>query len=401
MSGIQRSLSRLRKGFSELSFEKKLTIFFVPVFVALLGTFVPRFLGGDGGGGGGEVSVVIDERDEPRAENLEVVELVARNSQDPWTSAEIRVLVRNTGTVDSLIHSAEFRVAEYDALELCFPPEGELEVSGTYELVLPALQGDGRSFDVDLQQRIPAGEPDVFSFEARLGDEYAPVNGDSRLYALDVFLHHDTAEAPLAAGRVLLALPFPGTTQVVNPGEGSLAGAYFDPECPSRNVALLQSFLAGEGERSGELDQAAADPSAFYGAPSDPLPEPTEAERESALAAGTEVASALGARDLEGACEALDPGSRPRLELESGLECPELVRPLADLVAAGFAGPPEVMGEHAGWIRMTAPASGDGHQLVLVAQASLDPFSPERVVLGWVVTNLYDAAEGPLDLANR
>ena len=79
----QRSDTGLRRRFAELSLEKKLSIFFVPVFVAVVGTLVPRFLGGGD--------------DQPREENLEVVDLEAHNSTSYRISAEVRVLVRNTG----------------------------------------------------------------------------------------------------------------------------------------------------------------------------------------------------------------------------------------------------------------------------------------------------------------
>jgi hypothetical protein len=388
----QQAEGGLRRRFAELSLEKKLSIFFVPVFAALLGTLVPRFLG-DGGGsaGGGSLAVVIDERTEPRAENLQVVDLVTRNSRAEDLSfgagAELRLLVRNTGTVDSLIHSAEFDVVEYEEAELCLPPEGELAVSGTYELTLPSLDGEGRSFEVDLQQQVPAGEPDVFSFDVRLDDEYVPVNGDSRLYVLEASLQHDVDETPLEAGRALLALPFPGVSQFVYPG--SIEGSYFDPECPERNVDRLRRLVALDAEHSAELEGFAADPAATE-PPGLPLAEPTQSDVERAAAAAGALVDALAAGDGASACGRINATSVLRIENWSDRSCEEYVEPLTSLVVPGDD--LDVVETHPGWLKLAAPPA-DEHQLVVLVQNTSQAGSAQAA---WEVTNLYDVAVGPL-----
>lgn len=388
-----RSDSSLRRRFAELSLEKKLSIFFVPVFAALVGTLVPRFLGG-GDSPDGVSAVVIEERSEPRAENLQVIDLALHNSRDEDLSfgagAELRVLVRNTGTVDSLIHSAEFDVVEYEEVELCAPPEGELLVSGTYELTLPSVGGEGRSFDVDLQQQIPAGEPDVFSFDVRLDDEYVPVNGDSRLYVLEAFLRHDLEETRLEAGRALLALPFPGALQFVYPSTGALGGSYFDPECPARNLDRLRRLVALDAEHSDELERFAADPAAAAEPLGEPRPEPSQSDVEQASAAAGTFVDALAAGDGQTARGTINASSALLIENWSDLSWEEYVDPLTSLAVPGAD--LDVVETHPGWMKLAASAADD-HQLVVLVQDTSQPGSAEAT---WEVTNLYDSAVGPL-----
>jgi hypothetical protein len=385
-----------RRSFAELSLEKKLSIFFVPVFAAVLGTLVPRFLGGGGDSpGGGPASIVIDNRTEPRSENLQVVDLLTLNSRDKALSfgagAELRVLVRNTGTVDSLIHSAEFDVVEYEEVELCAPPEGEMAVTGTYELVLPSLGEDGLTFDVDLQQGIPAGEPDVFSFNVRLDEEYEPVNGDSRLYVLEAFLRHDLEQDRVPVGRALLALPFPGAVQFAYPSTGSLGGSYFDPECPARNRELLERLLGLDAEHSDELELFAADPAAAAEPIGEPLPDPTQGDVDQATAAAGNVVAPLAAGDASAACAAINETSALLLENWSDLSCADYVAPLTGLASAGAA--LTLVEAHPGWMKLTAPPVNE-HQLVVLVQITSPPGTPAA----WEVTNLYDTAVGPLHL---
>lgn len=392
----QRSDSSLRHRFAELSLEKKLSIFFVPVFAAVVGTLVPRFLGGGGDSPGADsAAIVIQERPEPQSENLEIVDLVTLNSRDEALSfgagAELRLLVRNTGNVDSLIHSAEFDVVEYDEVELCAPPEGEMAVSGTYELTLPSLGEEGATFDVDLQQRIPAGEPDVFSFDVRLDDEYKPVNGDSRLYVLEAFLRHDLEEARVEAGRALLALPFPGVLQFVYPSTGSLGGSYFDPECPARNLERLERLLALDAEHSDELELFAADPAAAAEPLGEPLAEPTSSDVDQASAAAGELAGALAAGDGQAACGTINATSATLIENWSDLSCEEYVKPLTSLILPGAE--LDLVEAHPGWMKLTAPPAQGQGQLVVLVQITSQLGAGETT---WEVTNLYDAARGPL-----
>lgn len=390
----QRPSPSFRQRFAELSLEKKLSIFFVPVFAAVVGTLVPRFLGESAPPPATPATVT----EEAPSENLQILDLDALNSRDEALSygagAGLTINVRNSGDLVSVIHAAEFDVVEFDEVELCFPPEGELPVSGTYDLTLPSVDGAGQSFEVDVQQQIPAGEPDSFSFNVRLDDEYLPTNGDSRLYVLDVFLRHDVEEARVAAGSALLALPFPGVSQFVYPPTGSQGGFFFDPECPARNLARLERFVALDGERSDELERFAADPAADLGdSPLESLPDPTPEEIAQAVAVGEALVEALTVDGAGPACGLLNESGALAIEGWSDLPCDEYVEPLRSLVSPGVA--LEVAEAHPGWIKLLAP-SLDGGQLALLVQIT-SGYGAESVV--WEVTNLYDVAVGPLFLS--
>jgi hypothetical protein len=392
----QRPSPSFRQRFAELSLEKKLSIFFVPVFAAVVGTLVPRFLGGDSSPP--PPATVTEQREDVPSENLQILDLDALNSRDKSLSygatAGLTIDVRNAGDLVSVIHAAEFDVVEFQEVELCYPPEGELPISGTYELTLPSVDGSGQSFEVDVQQQIPAGAPDAFSFDVRLDDEYTPVNGDSRLYLLHASLRHDVAESPVDAGSALLALPFPGVSQFVYPASGSQGGFVFDPECPARNLARLQSFLALDGERSDELARFAADPSADLGdEPLEPLPEPSEEDIMEAVAVGDAFVEALASEGAAAACGLINETAVLFIESYSDGPCAEYVAPFEGLVASGAA--LEVDEAHPGWVKLLGP-SGDGGQLALLVQITSGSGSTPVV---WEVTNLYDVAVGPLVLS--
>lgn len=388
----QRSDTSFRHRFAELSLEKKLTIFFVPVFAAVVGTLVPRFLSED-------TPAVPPAPSEQREEKLEVLSLEIVNSNELADWAEVKVAVRNTGVVDSLIHAAEFQVVSYDAAELCVLPEGQIEVSGTYDLVLPARTPDVESFDVSMQQRIPPGEADIFSFTVRLDDDYVPPAGDSRLYALDISLRHDTAVGALDAGRALLALPFPFWIQFAYPGRAYISNL-FDPECQTRNSERLASFLALDGARSDELDAFPADAPAEARENIEPPPALTDSDREEALAVAAGFATQLAGGELDAACRSMDPDAREQLTFVADASCEELLSSLAALVSPESVGELTQAEAQPGWIKVVAPADG-GHQLAVVLQltADLRRANPER--LEWAITNVYDTAEGPVDLAAR
>jgi hypothetical protein len=187
----------LRRQWADLSLDKKLSIVVVPVVLTLVGLFVPRFL---------------DDGAPPRKEELAVIgkPVVLNDKKRSFgNAAELQVLVRNTGTVPALIHSAEFRISRFESAEVCVVPQGELDVSGTYDVVLPAgADAAGKVVVANLAQRVPAGEPDRFSVNIRVADD-DPVYGVSRMYVLDVLLRHDDAKQPLNVGPDHRRAPVP------------------------------------------------------------------------------------------------------------------------------------------------------------------------------------------------
>jgi hypothetical protein len=391
----QRSPSSFRERFAELSLEKKLSIFFVPVFAAVVGTLVPRFLGGDSAPP--PPPTVTEQREAAPSENLEILDLDVLNARDEALSygavAELRINVRNAGNLVSVIHAAEFDIAEFEEIELCLPPQGELPVSGTYELILPSVDGAGQSFEVDVQQQIPAGEPDSFSFRATLDGEYVPTNGDSRLFVLDASLRHDVEEEPVGVGKALIALPFPGESQFVSPRTGSSGGTLFDPECPERNVARLQRFLDGDAEHSQELERFVADPAGDRQGELEPLPEPSEEDIAEAVSLAEAFVETLAVDGPQSACELMNVSGAVYIEAYADMSCADYARPLSTLVTPGAS--LEVVETHPGWMKLlTSPA--DGGQLALLVQVT-SPYGVEPFV--WEITNVYDVSVGPLVLS--
>jgi hypothetical protein len=391
----QRSPSSFRQRFAELSLEKKLSIFFVPVFAAVVGTLVPRFLSGESAAP--PPATVTEQHDEAPSESLQILDLDVLNSRDEslgyGVGAELRINVRNAGNLVSVIHAGEFDVSEFEEVELCLPPEGELPVSGTYDLTLPSVDGAGQSFEVDVQQQIPAGEPDSFSFKAHLDDEYEPTNGDSRLYVLDAFLRHDVEESRVDAGSALLALPFPGVDQFVYPSSGSIGGIYFDPECPRRNLARLERLLALDAEHSDELERFVADPAADLQSDFEPLPEPSQEGIAQAVGVGDAFVQTLAADGAGPACGLMNVSGAGSIESWADVPCAEYVEPLRSLVSQGVA--LDVAEAHPGWIKLLTPPL-DGGQLALLVQITSE-YGKKPLV--WEVTNLYDVAVGPLFLS--
>jgi hypothetical protein len=390
----QRSPSSFRERFAELSLEKKLSIFFVPVFAAVVGTLVPRFLGGESAP---PPTTITEQREEAPSESLEILDLNVLNSVDEsldyGAGGELRLNVRNSGDLVSVIHAAEFDVSAFEEVELCLPPQGELPVTGTYDLILPSVDGAGQSREVDVQQQVPSGEPDSFSFRAELDEEYVPTNRDSRLFVLDVFLRHDLEEERVAVGSALLALPFPGVDQFVYPSTGSIGGLYFDPECPSRNVDRLRRFLDADAERSQELEQFAADPAASFQSDFEPLPEPSQEEIATAVGVGQAFVETLATEGPTSACAVMNISGAGSIENYADVPCADYVEPLERLVSPGVV--LDVAEAHPGWVKLLGP-SVDGDQLALLVQITSE-YGREPLV--WEVTNLYDVSIGPLVLS--
>ena len=255
------------------------------------------------------------------------------------------------------------------------------------------MDGAGQSFEVDVQQQIPAGEPDSFSFRATLDDEYVPTNGDSRLFVLDAFLRHDVEEERVDAGSALIALPFPDASQFVYPSSGSIGGLYFDPECPARNVARLQRLLEGDAAHSQELERFAADPEAGLQSDFEPLPDPTQEDVAAAVGVGEAFVEALAADGPHAVCGLMNITGAARIEDYADVPCADYVQPLAELVSPGAS--IEVAETHPGWIKLLGPPE-EGGQLALLVQVTSE-YGKKPLV--WEVTNLYDVSVGPLVLS--
>jgi hypothetical protein len=376
----------------EMALEKKLSIVFIPVFLTAVGILVPNvLLSGDG----------------KRKEALETVgPLVVRNAStkayDYGQGAAVEVRLRNTGESSSFVHTAELRVKRFTPAEVCVPPQGEVALSASYNVVLPAERAQGAAQKVTLEQEVEAGSVDRFAFAVRAeqGSRRAQEAGASdtpSFYLLDVYLYHDTSSNPLHAGEALVALPFPRQEQFVPLDWARFGIPVFDPECLSRNTARLKSVLSWAAPYSAELGAFAAK---IVNTPTElsKIPESTEADRAKASTRARATVDALRAGDLGRACAGLDRALDGYLFVARKERCPNYMKRVTDGLALGSLGVPQVIETHRGWYKFATaePSNGSKHRLVVIAQrVAVEPGSPDPKFT-WKVTNVYDEADGPL-----
>jgi hypothetical protein len=173
--------------------------------------------------------------------------------------------LRNPGNGISVITSARFIVKHFAALGTtgCIPGAGPIPVAADYQAALPPMARPGEAINADFSEQVSANSADRFSigfsFVTSDAYEYPYLNGDgtgaSRLYELEVELFHDSDTAPLRAGTILLALPFPAYEFFPGGTDTGLSGA-----CASKNLAILRRMLSLKGARSPELEAFGKDP---------------------------------------------------------------------------------------------------------------------------------------------
>jgi hypothetical protein len=390
----------LRQQWRGIDLEKKLSIIVIPVTLAVAGFLAQRFLMGDS--------------TPPRKESLQIVgDPVVLNDTTKergyGQTAQVEVRLRNTGTVGAYLHKAQFRVARFVPSEICAPPQGEVAVSARYPVVLPGNPTAGQLVERPINQEVKAGDPDRFAFDmlvdiesSRHARSAAPV-GAPGLYLLDISVYHDDSEEPVPAGQALVAIPFPRTEQFVYHDGLIAAGLLVDPECPERNLRRLRSMLQTTGIRSPELERLASDPRGSVAIPSQ-IPVPTAADRHEAGQAAVELAFALAQGNTKEACRQMDSGALARYSEGFDVECPQLMRRVLDSLGNQVAANLDLERAERGWFRFSNPASEarDGHRIVVIVERAPN-FAPAAGQGGrlWVVTNVYDAAEGPIPLLYR
>jgi hypothetical protein len=384
----------LRRQWADLSLDKKLSIVVVPVVLTLVGLFVPRFL---------------DDGAPPRKEELAVIgkPVVLNDKKRSFgNAAELQVLVRNTGTVPALIHSAEFRISRFESAEVCVVPQGELDVSGTYDVVLPAgADAAGKVVVANLAQRVPAGEPDRFSVNIRVADD-DPVYGVSRMYVLDVLLRHDDAKQPLNVGQIIVALPFPDGVHFAVSEVAFIHRFLPDPECPTRNLTRLQTLLSLPATRAADLDRFLVN--ALERKESEAtLATPSHTARDRASAAASRMLNMIREAAFKTACDSLTyaghgafEGAIDRRRGGRSDSCRTYLGSLAAGVPPPAAGPVKITETHRRWFKLAAarPAGGRSNLVLIVEALPVDLVATGKARrVEWLVTNIYDAADGPPD----
>lgn len=165
----------------------------------------------------------------------------------------LEVSLLNAGGQRTIFTSAQFEVLRYAVLEDCTLYAGApLEVSATYDVVLPLDPPIGHVVEVPISQEIAGDEADRVAF--RFGNpELGPNTNTGFLYLLAVRLIHSTDQLVLAAGEALVSLPGTASAAVVGPGEDA------DERCVSRNATMLADLISDDVAVSAELLDLAAE----------------------------------------------------------------------------------------------------------------------------------------------
>ena len=232
-------LNDVRTRLSELSRVQKTglgTIFIVPLIVGVVVARVDRAIEG-------ATTPAVQA-----SAKLEVLVMEVVGGIDP-TAQAIDLTVRNTGDTVSVITGAALSIRDSGLLRICEGGGGTLESSKDYDAQLPADPAPGDIVEARLSQQIAADEADRFSVRLSVPDGAA--QDGLRLYHLDVGLLHDAEEEPLAAGQVIVSVPY-------LPAAGWFAPdlAANDDEmgaCFRANAETLERFLALEGARADAL----------------------------------------------------------------------------------------------------------------------------------------------------
>ena len=229
-----------RSNWAEISFEKKLSMFVAPIFVAVVtAVALPRVAGG----GGGDAAST-----KPSDEQLEVSDLTVDNSAE---GTKIHLAVRNIGGLVSVATNARFRILKFATLGACLPEAYQLPTH-TYDLVLPTENAEGKTRDVSISQEIEANDSDRFSFDVGLDEP--PLSTTSYLYRLEVGLFHDRKTTPVQAGEVWLAEPFPQEHWFSVPDSlGDDAFSQQVKSCVDENRANLSAIYSGSASVSPDL----------------------------------------------------------------------------------------------------------------------------------------------------
>lgn len=252
MTSLWRKLVRagqnLRTKWSEVSFEKKLAMFVAPVFVAVMSALLIPLVTGAGDDGDNTddertTETVSTQAAKVSGTGLEVAGLAVRDDDE---DTRIDMTLRNAGDGVAIANRATFRITRFRRVGACLP-EAYLLPSHTYDLVLPVTRPEGKLVDVDLSQAIKPDEADRIGFRVGVDDDDL-TSTMSYLYRLDVQLAHDGARAPIRAGSLVVAKPFPGAHWFEYDGSDAEV-----ERCVRANRAALAVVTAGEPAASPEM----------------------------------------------------------------------------------------------------------------------------------------------------
>lgn len=218
------------------------------------------------GSGGGETTVAIEPIQHVAASaHLKAVDLLVEDDVGRYPfHSRVEATLHNIGGRLAVITRARIKILHVYELPLCFT-QGDLPVSGSYGVLLPADAEPGQVVEAPLHQQVGADEPDRFALD--LGVDGAHLKG-VYLFDLDISLVNDGSKVPLPLGRVLVSLPeTPGPQNYVwREGDGESLNETFNPyghpvrevwsesmPCWRENTKLLRRAFDERATHSPEL----------------------------------------------------------------------------------------------------------------------------------------------------
>lgn len=164
--------------------------------------------------------------------------------QTDRSRVRVEVRLRNTGKRRTVITDAVVTIRKLIAVPPC-GLGGGIEVSNTYDVVLPRHAADGDSVEFPINQQIAPDGVDRFVFTVGHDND-----AGEAIYQLDFAVRHDNENGPSEVGRVLIALP----------GVPATALLYLDDppaqrDCGQEVIDSLREAAQLEGVRSPQLDR--------------------------------------------------------------------------------------------------------------------------------------------------
>lgn len=164
--------------------------------------------------------------------------------QTDRSRARVEAGLRNTGERRAVITDAVVTIRKLIAVPPCGVGAG-IEVSNTYDVVLPRHAADGDSVEFPINQQIAPDGVDRFVFTVGHNK-----NAGQVIYQLDLAVRHDNEEEPFVVGRVLIALPGAPTAAI-----GYLDDPPAPRDCGDEVIDSLREAAQLEGVRSPQLER--------------------------------------------------------------------------------------------------------------------------------------------------
>lgn len=201
---------------------------------------------------------------------LQPVSLVVKQVED---EPSVEAILHNLGGARSILTDAQTHILAEGQLTQC-SSQGALDLSGDYNVLLPATQPAGQVIVTPIHEQLAGDEADRFSLS------FATVGQTSvkefklpqrvYVYELDLSLLHDVQRTSVRLGKVVLAVPavpqvneYFLTDEVATPAFRSHMlrsfGSHFYAEhraCYRHNALTLERVLALPGARDPKLTAA-------------------------------------------------------------------------------------------------------------------------------------------------